>query len=262
MSLEKSSAHSEKTRVVLRPFGVWGIIAPFNFPSAIAIGMTTGALLTGNTAVLKPSSDAPLSSYYFVKNLYKKITRGAINFVTGPGSVIGNALIESKDVSGIAFTGSSQVGMSGFKKFTENSAKPFISEMGGKNPVIVTKNANLDNAAEGVMKAAFGYGGQKCSACSRVYVQEDIAEQFTKKLVEKTKELKIGMPWEKEVFLGPIINESAINKFNDAVSTAKKDGQILSGGSVMVKTELKNGYFVEPTIVSIIFTSSTITSGT
>ncbi|MHA7647083.1 aldehyde dehydrogenase family protein [Nitrosopumilus sp. S4] len=240
----------EKTRVVMRPFGVWGIIAPFNFPSAIAIGMTTAALLTGNTAVLKPSSDAPLSSYHFVKNIYSRIPNGAINFVTGPGSIVGNALIESRDVSGIAFTGSYHVGMSGFKKFTENTAKPFISEMGGKNPVIVTKNANLDNAAEGVMKAAFGYGGQKCSACSRVYVQEDVAEQFTKKLVEKTKKLKIGMPWEKEVFLGPIINESAKNKFDDAVSIAQKEGKILSGGSVMQKSELKNGYFVEPTIVS------------
>ncbi|NNL59508.1 MAG: aldehyde dehydrogenase family protein, partial [Nitrosopumilus sp.] len=137
----------EKTRVVMRPFGVWGIIAPFNFPSAISIGMTTGALLTGNTAVLKPSSDAPLSSYYFVRNIFNKIPHGAINFVTGPGSVVGNALIESKDVAGIAFTGSYDVGMSGLKKFTEHTVKPFISEMGGKNPVIVTKNANLDSAA-------------------------------------------------------------------------------------------------------------------
>lgn len=241
---------NEKTRVVMKPFGVWGIIAPFNFPSAIAIGMTTGALLTGNTAVLKPSSDAPLSSYHFVKLLYSKIACGTINFVTGPGHVVGNALIESKDVAGIAFTGSYNVGMSGFKKFTENSAKPFISEMGGKNPVIVTNNAHLDNAAEGVMKAAFGYGGQKCSACSRVYVQEDVVEEFTKKLVEKTKKLKIGMPWEREVFLGPIINESAKNKFNDAVTIAQKEGKILSGGSIKMDPELKNGYFVEPTIVT------------
>lgn len=249
----KSTPHpnpKEKTRTIMKPFGVWGIIAPFNFPSAIAIGMTSGALLTGNTAILKPASDAPISSFNFAKTIYKKIPDGAINFITGPGSIVGNSLIESPDVAGIAFTGSYQVGMSGFKKFTEKSAKPFISEMGGKNPVIVTKNADLEKATDGVMRAAFGYGGQKCSACSRVYVQDDIADEFTKKLVEKTKKLKIGMPWEKEVFLGPIINESAKNKFEESVKLAKQDGQILTGGSVIMHPELKNGYFVEPTIVT------------
>src|SRR3990167_1023682 len=167
----------EKTRTILKPYGVWGIIAPFNFPSAIAIGMTTGALLTGNTAVLKPSSAAPLSSFFFVKMIYKKLPAGAINFVTGPGSVVGKTLIESPDVDGIAFTGSREVGMSGYKTFTQNETKPFISEMGGKNPTIVTKHANLEKATDGVMRAAFGYGGQKCSACSRVYVQKEIADK-------------------------------------------------------------------------------------
>jgi len=249
----KSTPHpnpKERTRTIMKPFGVWGIISPFNFPSAIAIGMTTAALLTGNTAILKPASDAPISSYHFAETIFKKVPDGAINFITGPGSVIGNALIESSGVAGIAFTGSYHVGMSGFKKFTEKSAKPFISEMGGKNPVIVTKNADLDKATEGVMRAAFGYGGQKCSACSRVYVQENIAGEFAQKLVEKTKKLKIGMPWEKEVFLGPIINESAKNKFEDSVNLAQKHGKILTGGSVIIHPELKNGYFVEPTIVT------------
>ena len=126
-----------------------------NFSSAIAIGMTSGALLTGNTAILKPASDAPISSYNFAKTIFRKLPEGAINFVTGPGVIVGKALIEIPDVAGIAFTGSYQVGMSGFKKFTEKSAKPFISEMGGKNPVIVTKNADLEKASEGVMQAAF-----------------------------------------------------------------------------------------------------------
>jgi len=134
----------EKTRTILKPYGVWGIIAPFNFPSAIAIGMTTGALITGNTAVLKPASDTPLSSFEFVNAIYKKLPAGAINFVTGPGSVVGKTLIESPDVDGIAFTGSREVGMSGYKTFTQNETKPFISEMGGKNPTIVTKHANLE----------------------------------------------------------------------------------------------------------------------
>ncbi len=241
---------NEKTQTIMKPFGVWGIIAPFNFPSAIAIGMTTGALITGNTAILKPSSDAPLSSFQFAKILYPKIPDGAINLITGSGSIIGKALIESPSVDGIAFTGSHKVGRSGFKTFTKTSSKPFISEMGGKNPVIVTKNADLEKASNGVMNAAFGFGGQKCSACSRVYVQNEVADEFISKLVEKTKKLKIGMPWQKETFLGPVINNNAKIKFENAVSSAKKDGKILAGGTVLTTPNFENGYFVEPTIVA------------
>jgi len=240
----------EKTQTIMKPYGVWGIIAPFNFPSAIAIGMTTGVLITGNTAILKPSSDAPLSSFQFAKILYPKLPDGAINFVTGSGNIVGKTLIESMDVDGIAFTGSYEVGMSGFQEFTKDSSKPFISEMGGKNPVIVTKYADLDKASDGVMNAAFGFGGQKCSACSRVYIQNEVADQFVSKLVEKTKNLKVGMPWRRDVFLGPVINKEAKKKFEDAVTQAKKDGEILTGGKVLSLSELENGYFVEPTIVT------------
>ena len=240
----------EKTRTILKPYGVWGIIAPFNFPSAIAIGMTTGSLITGNTAVLKPASDTPLSSFEFVNAIYKKLPAGAINFVTGPGSVVGKTLIESSDVDGIAFTGSREVGMSGYKTFTQNETKPFISEMGGKNPTIVTKHANLDKATDGVMRAAFGYGGQKCSACSRVYVQKEIADKFIEKLIEKTKSLKIGLPWKRDVFLGPVINEAAKKKFEAAVELAKKDGEILVGGIILNDSQHQNGYYVTPTIIS------------
>jgi len=175
---------------------------------------------------------------------------GAINFVTGSGSIVGKTLIESPDVDGIAFTGSREVGMKGFQEFTKSTTKPFISEMGGKNPVIVTKYADLEKAAEGIMNAAFGFGGQKCSACSRVYVQNKVADQFISKLVEKTKQLKIGMPWDKQVFLGPVINKESKTKFENAVDTAKKEGEILTGGAVLTSTDLKNGYFVEPTIVT------------
>ncbi|MGB0855661.1 MAG: aldehyde dehydrogenase family protein [Nitrosopumilus sp.] len=240
----------EKTQTIMKPYGVWGIIAPFNFPSAIAIGMTTGALLTGNTVILKPASATPLSSFQFAKIIYTKLSPGTINFITGSGSEIGQMIIESPDVDGISFTGSREVGISGFKEFTSTSVKPFISEMGGKNPVIVTKFADLDKAVNGVMNAAFGYGGQKCSACSRVYVQEDVADQFVKKIIEKTKKLKIGLPWKKEIFLGPIIDADAKKKFEDAVHFAKKDGQILVGGSTMSDKEFGNGYYVEPTIVT------------
>ena len=240
----------EKTQTIMKPYGVWGIIAPFNFPSAIAIGMTTGALITGNTVILKPASAAPLSSFQFAKTLYPRMPMGAINFVTGSGSIVGKTLIESPDVDGIAFTGSREVGMKGFQEFTKSTTKPFISEMGGKNPVIVTKYADLEKASDGVMNAAFGFGGQKCSACSRVYVQNKVADQFISKLVEKTKQLKIGMPWDKQVFLGPVINKDSKTKFENAVDAAKKDGEILIGGSVLTSTDLENGYFVEPTIVT------------
>jgi len=240
----------ERTQTIMKPYGVWGIIAPFNFPSAIAIGMTTGALITGNTAVLKPASDAPLSSFQFAKILYPKLPDGAINFVTGSGGIVGKTLIESSNVDGIAFTGSRDVGMKGFQEFTKSTSKPFISEMGGKNPVIVTKFADLEKASDGVMNAAFGFGGQKCSACSRVYVQNEVAEQFISKLVEKTKKLKVGMPWETGVFLGPVINKEAKTKFENAVNMAKKDGEILTGGSTLTTSGFENGYFVEPTIVT------------
>ncbi len=246
----KSPNPNEKTRTILKPYGVWGIISPFNFPSAIAIGMTTGALITGNTAILKPASDTPISSFKFVKELYKKLPNGAINFLTGPGSVVGKTLIESSNVDGIAFTGSREVGMKGYQKFTEKTVKPFISETGGKNPVIITESADLEKAVEGVVRAAFGYGGQKCSACSRVYIQKNISEPFMKKLVEKTNSLKIGLPWEKNTFLGPVINESAQKKFKDAVELAKKDGKIIQGGNVLESIDNKNGYYVEPTIIT------------
>lgn len=246
----KNANPNEKTRSVLKPYGVWGVIPPFNFPSAIAIGMSSGALITGNTVVLKPASDTPISAFKFVEAIYKKIPKGAINLVTGKGSIVGQAIIESSLVSGIAFTGSKEVGMSGFRKFTSTAPRPFISEMGGKNPVIVTNSADLEKATDGVLRAAFGYGGQKCSACSRVYVQKNIANQFIEKLVSKTQNLKLGLPWEKDTYLGPIINESAKAKFEKAVEQARKDGKIIFGGEILQDGIYKNGYYVKPTIVA------------
>jgi 1-pyrroline-5-carboxylate dehydrogenase len=246
----KSASTNEKTRSVLKPYGLWGIISPFNFPSAIAIGMTTGALITGNSAVLKPSSDTPLSAFKFVESIYHKLPPAVLNFITGAGSVVGKTILESPLVDGIAFTGSKEVGMSGFRAFVEKKPRPFISEMGGKNPAIITESADLEKAAEGVLRASFGYGGQKCSACSRVYVQKNIANQFIEKLVSKTKSVKIGYPWQKDVFLGPVINDGAVKKFQRASEVAKKDGKVVFGGSVLKDSDYQHGYFVEPTIVT------------
>lgn len=249
---EKDTPHpnpKEKTRSVLKPYGVWGVISPFNFPSAIAIGMTSGALITGNTVVLKPASAAPVSSFMFAKEIYQHIPKGAINFVTGGGTNVGKKIIESADVAGIAFTGSRQVGMKGFREFTQRIAKPYLCEMGGKNPVIVTENADLEKASHGVMTAAFGYGGQKCSACSRVYVHKDVEDKFLEMLVDKTKEIKMGYPWEPDVFLGGVINAEAVEKFEDAVAEANKDGAVVVGGRVLREGNFEHGFFVEPTVV-------------
>lgn len=246
----KSASPSERTRSVLKPYGVWGIISPFNFPSAIAIGMTSGALITGNTIVLKPSSDAPISAFKFVEAIYHKLPPAAINFVTGAGSIVGKTILDSNLVDGIAFTGSKEVGMSGYSEFESHRPRPFISEMGGKNPAIISASSDIEKATDGVLRAAFGYSGQKCSACSRVYVQKSIAPKFLERLVTKTSALKIGKPWEKDAYIGPVINESAVKKFQKASDLAKKDGKIICGGSVVSDGSNKDGNFVAPTIVT------------
>jgi 1-pyrroline-5-carboxylate dehydrogenase len=246
----KSASPSERTRSVLKPYGVWGIISPFNFPSAIAIGMTSGALITGNTVVLKPSSDAPISAFKFVEAIYHKLPPAAINFVTGAGSIVGKTILESTMVDGIAFTGSKEVGMAGYSSFEMTKPRPFISEMGGKNPAIVSSSADIEKATDGVMRAAFGYSGQKCSACSRVYVQKSVASKFLERLVAKTSSLKIGKPWERDAYIGPVINEAAVKKFQKASDLAKKDGKMLCGGSVVSDESHKDGNFVTPTIVA------------
>jgi 1-pyrroline-5-carboxylate dehydrogenase len=246
----KSSSKNEKTSSILKPYGVWGIISPFNFPSAIAIGMTSGALITGNTVVLKPSSDAPISAFKFVELIHHKITPAAISFVTGSGSIVGKTMLESPIVDGIAFTGSKEVGMSGYTTFAIQKPRPFISEMGGKNPTIVSQTADVEKATDGVLRAAFGFSGQKCSACSRVYVQKSIASKFLERLVEKTNALKIGKPWERDVFIGPVINTDAVKKFQKSVDVAKKDGQVICGGNIISDPSHKDGNFVTPTIVT------------
>src|SRR5574341_616322 len=205
----KSAYQDEKSRSVMKPYGVWAVIAPFNFPMAITDGMCAGAIITGNTVVLKPASDTPLTAYKFCEILEEAgLPAGVINFVTGSGSVVGKTLIESDDIDGIVFTGSRDVGLSIFRQANSKRPKPVITEMGGKNPTLVTENADLDKAVDGVMRAAFGYASQKCSACSRVYVHESVKNEFVDRLVKKTKELKLGNPSNKDVYVGPLINAS------------------------------------------------------
>jgi 1-pyrroline-5-carboxylate dehydrogenase len=244
------SVPNEKTKSVLRPYGVWSVIAPFNFPFAIATGMSSGASIAGNTVVLKPASDTPLLSYELCKILERAgLPPGVYNFVTGSGSTVGAELVENPHVSGVVFTGSYDVGARSLSEFESKAPRPFVAEMGGKNATIVSDKADLVKAVEGVIRGAFGFGGQKCSACSRVYVHEKIRDEFVGQLVLKTAELKLGDPAEKSSFLGPVINEAAYKNYQTFISQAEKEATIACGGRVIKSGNLAKGYFAEPTVV-------------
>lgn len=241
----------EQTKSVLRPYGVWAVVAPFNFPLALATGMAAGALVAGNTVVFKPASDTPWSGVGLYEVLRDAgLPDGVFNFVTGPGDSVGEELVNNAGVDGFIFTGSQKVGLEVYHRFAKTLPKPCIVEMGGKNPAIVMPSANLDDATEGVMRSAFGMGGQKCSACSRLYVHKDAARNFLEALTEKTRKLKIGDPTSREVFLGPLINAAAVKKFERAVGLGKQEGRVLHGGQRLDEDGFAHGFFVEPTIVT------------
>ena len=242
---------SERTRSILKPWGVWAVISPFNFPLALATGMSAGALVGGNTVVLKPASDTPWLGLLLGEILLEAdVPTGVFNCVTGHGGTVGAELVESPDVAGLIFTGSKTVGWAIWRRFTRDSIRPCILELGGKNPAIVTARANLEAAAEGVMRSAYGLGGQKCSACSRVYVERRVARPFIEVLLEKTRAIRTGDPARKEVFLGPLINEAAVRTFTEATAEAERDGRVLAGGRALVDGEHARGHFVEPTLVA------------
>jgi 1-pyrroline-5-carboxylate dehydrogenase len=240
----------ENCTSILKPFGVWAVISPFNFPVAITTGMAIGAVVAGNTVVLKPSSDCPLVGYMVYEALRDAgLPHGVLNFITGSGASVGAPLIENDGVEGFVFTGSFETGMDNFRKALARRPRPYIAEMGGKNPIIVTSQADLTKAAEGVARSAFGYSGQKCSACSRVLVHQVIKAEFTRLLLEKTKALQTGDPRKKEIFMGPVINQAAYLRFQEAAGLAHKDCSVIAGGHVIADGDCARGYFVEPTIV-------------
>lgn len=243
----------EKVGIHLKPYGVFGIIAPFNFPVSISTGMSVGALITGNTVVFKPSSTDNMTMLTGLKiyELFKKagIPDGVFNYVTGPGSDVGDEIATNDNVSGVAFTGSRPTGMSMISRtFSSGKQKVFVVEMGGKNPAIVSKYADIDAAVNGVASAAFGFAGQKCSALSRVYVHQAKKELFISKLTEKMRNLKIGNPLDKENYIGPLISKSAFDKYTEAIQKARATGgKVLYGGNP-AKTGL-DGFYVEPAII-------------
>ena len=243
-----SLSAAEKTRSVLRPYGVFAIISPFNFPMALSGGPAGGAMIAGNTVVLKPSSDAPLLGWKFGEALREAgLPDGVFNLVTGPGDTVGQELQENPGIDGMVFTGSYEVGMKLYKGFTQDYPRPIVTEMGGKNPAIVTRNADLDEAAEGAMRSAFGFDGQKCSALSRVYVEKPVAREFVDKLVEKARNITVGDPTQRENWMGPVINQRALDKFTQAVEEARADGGTIEVGG---EVNAERGYFPTPTVVT------------
>jgi 1-pyrroline-5-carboxylate dehydrogenase len=236
---------------VLKPHGVFAVISPFNFPFALSGGPAGGALVAGNTVVFKPSSDAPLLGLKLYEVLRDAgLPQGVFNYVAGPGETVGAELQENDDINGIVFTGSFEVGFELYKHFAGHFPKPVIVEMGGKNPAIVSRHADLEEAAEGIMRAAFGFGGQKCSACSRVYVERPVHDELVRQLVAKTETIKIGDPLDRANWLGPVINDRAVARYENAVGEARREGEIAIGGERLTDNGLDRGWFVRPTVAT------------
>jgi 1-pyrroline-5-carboxylate dehydrogenase len=250
-TLEQLSPN-EHNRSVLRPYGVFAVISPFNFPAALTTGMVAAALLTGNTVVFKPSHETPFMGVKVYECFRDAgLPVGALNFVTGFGNELGEMLSGHPDVDGIAFIGSARVGTHIYAEFSKNRPRPCIAEMGGKNPTIVSQHADLTKAVEGTARAAFGYSGQKCSATSRVYVHESIAEEFIRRLVERTESIAIGPAQRADVFTGPVINESAYKRYGEVVERARRDGTLHTGGTTLTEGDLQYGYYCAPTVASL-----------
>ena len=240
------------TRSILRPHGVFAVISPFNFPMALAVGPTCAAMMAGNTVILKPASASAMTAIAILE-AYRDagVPDGVFNLVMGPGSTVGAELQENQGIDGIVFTGSYEVGFDIFRNFSKRYPRPCIVEMGGKNPAIVLKSADLEEAAEGVMRASFGFGGQKCSANSRVYVERPVHDEFIRQLVGKTEKLVVGDPLPRPAFLGPVIDQAAVDRHQQAVAEARRDGTVYTGGEHLTDGALARGFYVEPTVVGL-----------
>ncbi len=241
-----------KNESVLKPYGVWLVISPFNFPASLAGGPVGNALVAGNTVVLKPATDCTWTAALLMECAQEAgIPDGVFNLVTGPGSTLGNALTENPDVAGVTFTGSLEVGMGIYRKFANRKyVHPVILEMGGKNPTIVSKNADIDLAATGVMRSAFGLQGQKCSATSRVFVEASVYDEFLSKLTSITDAIKIGDPTLSENWFGPVINRKAYDDYESYIKELAAVGTIRTGGKKLTEGEFADGYFCAPTVVT------------
>jgi 1-pyrroline-5-carboxylate dehydrogenase len=243
----------EADRLIYIPLGVAAVIPPWNFPCAIMAGMTMAAIVTGNTVVMKPSHDSPAIAAKFFEVLQEAgMPDGVVNFCPGSGSTFGAGLVEHPLTRFVAFTGSKEVGLD----INQRAAKPqpgqkwikrTILEMGGKDSIIVDADANIDAAVEGVAQAAFGFQGQKCSACSRAIVDEKIYDVFLERLKERVSKITVGDPTENKP-MGPVVNEKAMKSILDYIEVGKKEGRLIHGGGPA--KEAGDGYFIQPTVIA------------
>ena len=250
----------EENKLVYIPLGVGAIIPPWNFPLAILAGMATAAIVAGNTVVLKPSSDAPGIAHQFMRIMQDAgMPAGVINLLTGRGAEIGDGLVSSPHIRFITFTGSKEVGL----RINELAGKPsdgqiwikrVICEMGGKDFIIVDSDADLDAAAEAVVSSAFGYQGQKCSACSRTIIHQDVYDEMVRRIRERTKKITVGPVSDPDNYMGPVINQGAMNSILGYIETGKSEGKLVLGG----EPGSADGYFVQPTVIADVDPSATI----
>jgi 1-pyrroline-5-carboxylate dehydrogenase len=242
---------SERNELRYIPLGVGAVVPPWNFPLAIMLGMTSAAFVSGNTVLLKPSSDAPVIAAKFVDLLEEVgLPAGVVNYVPGSGAQVGDYIVQHPRVRFIAFTGSMEVGL----RINQEAAvaredqiwiKRAILEMGGKDSIVVDGEADLEDAAANVVGSAFGFQGQKCSACSRAIIVKDVYDEMVKKIVDRAKTIKQGAPYEsKDIYMGPVINEAACEKILDYIEIGKTEGELVLGGH----RAAGDGFFVTPTI--------------
>src|ERR1051326_5264754 len=251
----------EENELVYIPLGVGAVIPPWNFPLAIMAGMTTAGIVSGNCVVLKPSSDSPWIAWRFFALLEEAgMPPGVGNFVSGGGSEVGDPLITHPRIRFISFTGSKEVGL----HINEAAAKPqkgqlwikrVVAEMGGKDAIIVDREwSNLDEAATAVVASAFGFQGQKCSACSRLIVDEAIYDKLVPLVVEKTKALRVDDPKSGDARVGPVVGKKAFKTIKDYIDKGVKEGQLLAGGVA----DDKEGFFIQPTVIGDVDAKATM----
>ncbi len=237
---------------VLRPYGVWVVISPFNFPGSLTGGPTGVALVAGNAVVIKPATETPWGPWFIAKTLLDAgVPAGVVNFVSGPGGTLGQALTDSPQVDGLTFTGSFDVGMGIYRSFTKGKyPRPLVLEMGGKNAAIVSRHANLEDAATGIVRSAFGLQGQKCSACSRVLVEDAVHDELLRLIAEKAAGIVIGNPVDAAVACGPVINRKAQQDYTAYCAELQTAGRIVCGGKTLTEGQYEHGFFCAPTVVA------------
>jgi 1-pyrroline-5-carboxylate dehydrogenase len=251
----------EDNRLEYIPLGVGTVIPPWNFPLAIMAGMTVAAAVTGNTVVLKPSSDAPTIAYKFFEILEEAgLPAGVVNFMTGSGAEVGDVIVDHPLTRFIAFTGSKEIGL----RINERAAKVHegqiwikrvVAEMGGKDAIIVDAGVDLDDAATGVVQSAFGFQGQKCSACSRAIIHTDVYEPMLEKIVERTEKIKVGDPTDPATNMSAVINQKAFKTINEYIEKGKAEGgRLVTGGG----SDGEQGFFIEPTVIADVKPGATI----